>query len=114
MTPVEAAMEMERLRTLRLENQQLQQLINAQQQLSSEASVPSAELPAAELPPPPDGHNWKAMKDFEKSMILWHSIKPSGKFQKQIEKALDRFYSDPDNLSVPISEAFLKVSATIK
>jgi len=54
------------------------------------------------------------MKDFERSMELWHTIKPKGKFQKDSEKALDRFYSDPANLSVPISDALLKVVATIK
>jgi hypothetical protein len=114
MTPAEAAMEVERLRALRLQNEQMRQQIDLlrQQQLSSETPSPNAEPNPPT--PPPDGTNWKVMKDFEKSMELWHTIKPKGKFQKESERALDRFYSDPANISVPISDAFLKVSATIK
>ncbi len=107
-------MEVERLRALRLQNEQMQQQIDLlrQQQLSSETA--SLNVEAAPPTPPLDGNNWRVMKDFERSMELWHAIKPKGKFQKESEKALDRFYSDPANLSVPISDAFLKVSATIK
>jgi hypothetical protein len=114
MTPAEAAMEIEKLRALRLQNQQMQQQIDLlqRQQLSTETPV-STDATSVEVPPP-DGTNWRVMKDFEKSMELWHTIKPKGKFQKESERALDRFYSNPANLSVSISDAFLKVGGTIK
>jgi hypothetical protein len=112
--PIDFAIKAQRLRQLRLQNQQMEQQLNLQDQLSTEPLPPTEEIPAAELPPPPDGHDWMYMKDFEKSMILWHTIKPKGKFQKQSEKALERFYSDKANLSIPISDAFLTVGATIK
>jgi hypothetical protein len=112
--PMDFAIKAQQLRQLRLQNQQMEQQLNLQQQVATESLAPTAEVPADELPPPPDGHNWMVMKDFEKSMVLWHTIKPKGHFEKQSEKALDRFYSDTANLSVPIADAFLTVSATIK
>jgi hypothetical protein len=114
MTPAEIMMEAEQIRALRLQNQLIQQQLDAQQQLSTPAVAPGASVPPPPEVPPPDGTNWKAMKDFERSMILWHTIKSKGKFEKQTEKAMDRFYSDPANLSVPISDAFLKVSVSVK
>jgi hypothetical protein len=111
--PVDLAIRVEQLRQLRLQNQQIEQQLN-QPQVSTESLAPTGDVPPAQLPPPPDGHYWIVMKDFEKSMILWHTIKPKGHFEKQSEKALDRFYSDKANLSIPISDAFLTVSATIK
>ena len=51
---------------------------------------------------------------FEKSMELWHTIKPSGKVEKETLKALDKFYSDPANLKIPISDAAFKVKSTTK
>jgi hypothetical protein len=109
--PLDLAIKLEQLRQLRLQTQQMEQQLNLQQQLSTLESPPPDTTVEV---PPPDGNNWMVMKDFEKSMILWHTIKPKGHFEKQSERALDRFYGDKANLSVPISDAFLTVRATIK
>lgn len=66
---------------------------------------------AAEIPPeepavltPLDGTNWNIMKGPLKSMYLWDTLKPNC-YQRQVEKALDKFYTDASHLSVKIPDA---------
>ncbi len=107
-------MQLEQVRAVWLQNQLIQQQLEIRQLPgAAEARASESEVEPSPEPPPPDGRNWNVMKDFEKSMILWHTIKPKGKIERQTEKAMDRFYSDPANLSVPIN-AFLKVSSSVK
>lgn len=80
--------------------------------------VPQETLPPADsalLPsnnvPPPDETDWRIMTPFEKSMKLWHTIKPTTKIEEETLKAMDRFYADPANLKVPIAEALIRVTS---
>lgn len=100
---IDSAIKAQQLRNLRLQNQRMEQQLRNTPQPQELPDVSSAVIEP--YIPPPNGHNWLAMKDFEKSMYLWYTINPKGKVQKQTEQALDRFYSDPANLSISIDAA---------
>lgn len=55
---------------------------------------------------PQNGNKWKVMKDLDKSIALWHNEKPSSQVQKEVIREMDRFYADPANLNIPVSDAF--------
>ena len=108
-SPIETATEVEQLRQLRLQNQMIQQQIDMQR-LQLAAEIPP-EAPAVLTPL--DRTNWNIMKGPLKSMYLWGTLKPN-RYQRQVEKALDKFYTDASHLSVKIPDAVIAVSATIK
>ena len=106
MMTIDIAIEAEKLRQLRLQNQQLEQQLREAQ---TETPPPALAESSSDVPSP-DGTNWRIMAPFEKSMVLWNSMKPHDKNDKSIIKALDKFYADPANLKVPIIDAAVKVS----
>jgi hypothetical protein len=118
--PMDTAIEIERLRALRLQNQQLEQQVN-------DAGQPVVRAPYVRPSPSSiapttfgnlNGQGWRALEPMEKTMFIIGmqnallkeaprpivmKYTPQGK--EDLPEALNKFYSDTLNLAIPVVDA---------